>query len=189
MPSKLQTQAPFASHEEFLAALQQDAGGLISFVDTEERLRFATARFAQWLGKPLEDILGRSLAELYEPAAYKIFAKPLRAALAGEAMQYEREAKLADGSSNWVSVNLRPCRDASGAIVGVFACALEVKELKRTHDALGNALEEIASHIENTPLAMVEWTSALRIKRWSPQAEALFGWSLEEVRGKRAPDF
>jgi diguanylate cyclase (GGDEF)-like protein/PAS domain S-box-containing protein len=59
-----------------------------------------------------------------------------------------------------------------------------VKELKRTHDALGRALEEIASHIENTPLAVIEWSADLRVKRWSRQAEAIFGWTLGEVRGR-----
>jgi diguanylate cyclase (GGDEF)-like protein/PAS domain S-box-containing protein len=69
-------------------------------------------------------------------------------------------------------------------VIGLFSCALEVKELKRTHDALGRALEEIATHIENTPLGVVEWSSELRVKRWSPQAEGIFGWRQDEVLGK-----
>jgi diguanylate cyclase (GGDEF)-like protein/PAS domain S-box-containing protein len=73
--------------------------------------------------------------------------------------------------------------------VGLFSCGLEVNELKRTHDALGRALEEIASHIENTPLAVVEWTADLRVKRWSPQAEAIFGWTAEEVKGRTTDEF
>jgi diguanylate cyclase (GGDEF)-like protein/PAS domain S-box-containing protein len=71
-------------------------------------------------------------------------------------------------------------------VVGIFSCALEVNELKRTHDALGRALEEIASHMENTPLAVVELDAQLRVKRWSPQAEASFGWTFAEVRGRTA---
>jgi diguanylate cyclase (GGDEF)-like protein/PAS domain S-box-containing protein len=83
-----------------------------------------------------------------------------------------------------MSVSLAPHRDASGRVAGVFSCALEVHELKRTHDALGRALEEIASHMENTPLAVVELDAELRVKRWSPHAQEIFGWTLAEARGR-----
>jgi diguanylate cyclase (GGDEF)-like protein/PAS domain S-box-containing protein len=82
-------------------------------------------------------------------------------------------------------VNLRPHRDASGRVLGYFSCALEVEELKRTHDALGRALDDLATHIENTPLALVEWSSDIAVKRWSPQAQAVFGWTAEEVLGRK----
>jgi diguanylate cyclase (GGDEF)-like protein/PAS domain S-box-containing protein len=94
-----------------------------------------------------------------------------------------------DGTARWLSVNLRPYRDASGEVIGYFSCALEVNELKRTHDALGRALQELATHIENTPLAMVEWSADIHVKRWSPQAEAIFGWKVDEVLGKKPSEF
>jgi diguanylate cyclase (GGDEF)-like protein/PAS domain S-box-containing protein len=74
-------------------------------------------------------------------------------------------------------------------VCGYFSCALEVNELKRTHDALGRALQELATHIENTPLAVVEWSADIRVKRWSPQAEAIFGWKADEVMGKKPSEF
>ncbi len=64
-----------------------------------------------------------------------------------------------------------------------------MNELKRTHDALGRALQELATHIENTPLAMVEWSSDVHVKRWSPQAELIFGWTVDEVLGKKPGEF
>jgi PAS domain S-box-containing protein len=35
------------------------------------------------------------------------------------------------------------------------------------------------------PLASVEWDADGRVARWSPEAEALFGWRADEVKGKR----
>ncbi len=177
--------APFDSAKSFLAALVQDSGGIISFIDTEERVRFATQRFADSLGIPLPQILGRTVRDLYGPEAYATISPWLRKALAGEEVQYERPATHADGRSHWVSVNVRPSRDAEGRVIGLFSSTLEVRELKRTHDALGHALEEIATHMENTPLAVVEFSRDRCIKRWSSQAEAIFGWTLAEVRDRR----
>jgi diguanylate cyclase (GGDEF)-like protein/PAS domain S-box-containing protein len=176
---------PFESSKAFVAALVRDSGGLISFVDLDERVRFATQRFAEWLGIPLPGILGRTVLELYGDDAYATISPWIKRALAGEEVQYEREARHADGSANWVSVNLRPSRDADGRVIGLFSSTLEVNELKRTHDALGHALEEIATHMENTPLAVVEFSGDRTIKRWSSQAEAIFGWTFAEVRDRR----
>jgi diguanylate cyclase (GGDEF)-like protein/PAS domain S-box-containing protein len=176
----------FASAEALLAAFVRDSGGNISFVDHEQRVRFATERFATWLGRPLDQVLGRTLRELYGAEVHDRIDPSLKRALAGETVRYEREARHAGGESHWISVVLTPTRDASGRVIGFFSSALEVEELKRTHDALGHALEEIATHIENSPLAVIEWSARLRVKRWSPQAETIFGWPLEEVLGKEA---
>ena len=174
----------FASHEDFLEAFGENAGGLVAYVDSDERMRFASQPFAEWFGTTREALIGRRLAELYSAEAYAQFAPWVRRALQGEAIHYERQAERPDGEAYWISVNLRPHRDRSGRVVGLFSCALEVKELKRTHDALGRALEEIATHIQNTPLAVVEWSSEIRVKRWTPQAQAIFGWTMGEVLGK-----
>ena len=174
---------PFADAESFLAAFAQSSGGVVSFVDTEERIRFITHEAADWLGHAPADLIGRTLRELHEPDSYTFFSPYLQRALAGERVQYERSTRHADGRALWVSVSLSPHRDASGRVIGVFSCALEVNELKRTHDALGRALEEIASHMENTPLAVVEFDARLRIRRWSPHAQEVFGWTLEQARG------
>ncbi len=181
--------APFATAEEFLASFARQAGVLLAYVDAEERVRFATRELAQWLGTTAEAIVGCSLLELHGAQRYAQDAPWLRRALAGEEVHYEREATRGDGTGTWISVDLRPHRDAGGRVLGVFSCALEVKELKRTHDALGRALEEIASHIENTPLAVVEWTAELRVKRWSAHAEVIFGWGAREVKGRRSEEF
>jgi diguanylate cyclase (GGDEF)-like protein/PAS domain S-box-containing protein len=175
---------PFADARAFLDALVQSSGGLVSFIDTDGRVRFATRALAEWFGLTPGEIAGRTLRELHGADAYPLIAPWLARALAGEAVQYERCARHADGRSLWISVSMSPHRDAAGNVVGVFSTSLEVNELKRTHDALGRALEEIASHMENTPLAVAEFGADLRIKRWSPQAEDIFGWSFSEVRGK-----
>jgi diguanylate cyclase (GGDEF)-like protein/PAS domain S-box-containing protein len=179
----------FPSAEAFLSAFAGGVGGLISYVDADERIQFASRKLAEWFGETPVSILGKSLREIHGAEGYAAVGPWMKRALAGESIQYEREARHADGTSFWISVNLRPHRDAAGKVVGLFSCGLEVNELKRTHDALGHALEEIASHIENTPLSVVEWTADLRVKRWSPQAEAIFGWTSDEVKGRTFDDF
>ena len=154
--------------EAFLEAFADSVGTLVAYVDRDEIVRFVTRGFAEWFGTSREEIVGRRLADLYGPDAYSQFAPSVKRALAGEEVHYERQAFDANGKSYWISVSVHPHRDASGEVAGIFSCALE----------------EIATHIENTPLGVVEWTADLRVKRWSPQAEGIFGWRQDEVIGK-----
>ena len=55
-------------------------------------------------------------------------------------------------------------------------------ELRRTH-------QQLFLHINNSPLAVVEWDSNFRVKRWSQRAEQLFGWQESEVLGKHWRDW
>ena len=181
----MKTPAGFASLDEFVTAFTGTVGGLVSFVDAQGRVQYASKGLAEWLDTTPDEIRGRTLLDLYGPETYAEFAPWTDRALAGEDVHYERQARTRKGSPVWLSVNLRPYRDSSGKVVGYFSCALEVEELKHTHDALGRALDDLATHIENTPLALVEWSDDIAVKRWSPQAEAIFGWGAAEVLGRR----
>lgn len=48
---------------------------------------------------------------------------------------------------------------------------------------------ELAAHLENTPLAVIEWDADFRVARWTGQAEAVFGWPAAEVLGRRPFDW
>jgi PAS domain S-box-containing protein len=39
-------------------------------------------------------------------------------------------------------------------------------------------------HLQELPLAVIEWDRDFRVQRWSQQAELFFGWKAEEVVGK-----
>ncbi|QJR13758.1 GGDEF domain-containing protein [Usitatibacter palustris] len=179
----------FESPLAFLDALSRTSGGFILFIDTEERVRYATRGFADWFGKSPADVVGKRLLDLYGPEGYAEFAPQMKQALAGNAVHYERLARRPDGSPVWISVTLDPYRARDGQVAGFFSCELEVSELKRTHDALDRALQELASHMENSPLAVIEWTAAVEVRRWSAQAEAIFGWKASEVIGRKPSTF
>ncbi|GAB1594876.1 bifunctional diguanylate cyclase/phosphodiesterase [Lysobacter claricitrinus] len=60
-------------------------------------------------------------------------------------------------------------------------------EMQRRRQRLEEAEQRLDVHVNNTPLAVVEFDARLRVRRWSSRAEALFGWAEEEVIGDR-PD-
>jgi PAS domain S-box-containing protein len=67
----------------------------------------------------------------------------------------------------------------------------EIAEHKKSEEELRLAYQSLSYHVENTPLAVIEFDKDLNIKRWSKRAEVIFGWKASEVLGKNVydPDF
>ena len=57
-----------------------------------------------------------------------------------------------------------------------------IAELKQAHQCL-------SCHFDNSPLVVIEWDQQLKIKRWSSQAERIFGWTSAEVLGQQWSTF
>ncbi len=53
---------------------------------------------------------------------------------------------------------------------------------------LFEALQRNRSHLESTPLAVIETDGAFRIREWNPAAERIFGYTREEALGKDTRD-
>ncbi|MGE4429943.1 MAG: response regulator [Sphingobium sp.] len=68
------------------------------------------------------------------------------------------------------------------------AVARQRDELHRTAATLEAALGRLNAHIDNSPLAIVEFDPNLQIVTWSKGAERMFGWEAQDVLGKYALD-
>ena len=51
----------------------------------------------------------------------------------------------------------------------------EMRGRQRAEAALRLAEERLGYHMENSPLAVIEWDSSLRVVRWTSAAERVFG--------------
>jgi len=56
-------------------------------------------------------------------------------------------------------------------------------------DSLAEARQRLEAHMDNSPLAVIEFDAQFRIVRWSGGAERLFGWTAAEVLGRAVSDF
>jgi PAS domain-containing protein len=82
-----------------------------------------------------------------------------------------------------------PLFDEDGKVVGGTAVIREITERKRAEGAALEAHQRLLFHVENSPLAIIEWDTDFRVSRWSASAERLFGWTAEEVIGKHVSEW
>jgi PAS domain S-box-containing protein len=76
-----------------------------------------------------------------------------------------------------------------GEIVGGIGVIHDITDQKRIEGEAREVHQRLSFHVENSPLAVIEWNSDFRVSRWSEAAERLFGWEAEEVLGKQVGDW
>jgi PAS domain S-box-containing protein len=91
----------------------------------------------------------------------------------------------ADGSQIIFDVVRVPLFTKSGDRKGLVVIARDISDRKQAEIILERTVNELNYHIKNSPLATIRWDREFRVEYWSKQAEEIFGWSAEEVLGKK----
>jgi PAS domain S-box-containing protein len=100
--------------------------------------------------------------------------------------EYHHEYRLRwpDGALRWVETRGQFSYDAQGQPRQSIGAVIDITERKQAEEALHQALQKLNFHVENTPMAVVEWDRDFRVTRWSAGAERILGWQAEEILGK-----
>jgi PAS domain S-box-containing protein len=100
----------------------------------------------------------------------------------------EAIAERPDGTRIWFEPYPTPLRNTEGRIVGGINMLLDITERKKAEEKLAEASRRFHAHVNNSPLAAIEFDPEFRVTAWSEGAERMFGWSAAETLGKRVED-
>ena len=178
-----QAQEALRASEAELRLIMDNVPARVAYIDREYRYRFLNRHNEEWLSESRKELTGRPVAEVLGDARARQLQPLLARVLAGETISTEQLLVQPNGEQRWESIHLAPNRDAEGNVIGIYAAHTDIHDQKRNEEALHRANWMLSSHINNTPLAVLEWNRDFRLVRWSPQAEHIFGWRAEEVLG------
>lgn len=170
--------------------LEANVDGIIAF-DQSCRYTAWNRAMERMSGVGREEVLGKNAFEVF-PCLKEIGEDQyFREALAGRSIVAENRPYRVEktGKSGFFEGYYSPRHDENGKVVGGVAIIRDITERKRAEDTALEAHKRLAFHVENTPLAVIEWDAEFRVLRWSPAAERLFNWKSHEVLGKRFSDW
>ncbi|HEY9602542.1 MAG TPA: response regulator [Allocoleopsis sp.] len=86
------------------------------------------------------------------------------------------------GQLKWTQGAARPEHLANGDILW-HGLVVDVSDRKFSNALLRESQQRLSFLVQQTPLAVIEWSNSLEIIAWNPAAEATFGYSQQEAIG------
>jgi len=171
-----------------LAALQSAEDAIVT-VSLDGTITTWNPGAEQLFGYPAGEAIGTNIGIIIPNDRKAEISAELARIARGERVRHYETTRIARGGRPMiVSLSVSPLRSPSGTVVGASKIARDVTERKNAEEALLES-EEMARGIIETALdAFIQMDEDGRVIGWNPQAEALFGWSRDEVIGKALGD-
>lgn len=91
-----------------------------------------------------------------------------------------------DGEGHVASLYLDAVPGHEQSLARVLVSFVDITGRKRAEEEQRLSAQRVALHVEQTPLAVVEWDLDFKVRGWNPAAERIFGFSREEAIGRHA---
>jgi len=166
---------------QLLDAVISGTSDAIFVKDMQGRYLLANQATAGFLGKPVNDILGRDDSVLFDSGSAQVIRDTDSAVMASGAIRsHEEHLTLPDGSERDFSVTKGPILNQLGQIGGIFGISRDITEAKQA--ALQNRLNQqrFEMAIEATSDGLWDWDLRTGIVYRSPQYYAVTGYVAAE---------
>ena len=140
-------------------------------------------------GYTKDEAMGKHITQLILPQDMKELVEGIFQDLLSEkgGAQSTNENTTKDGRRiicDWYNTALK---DADGKPIGMASLVNDITERKQTNEALRDSEERLQAILSATPDPIVIYGSKGETEYMNPAFVGLFGWSLDELRGKRIP--
>ncbi|MFQ5995869.1 MAG: PAS domain S-box protein [Acidiferrobacterales bacterium] len=123
----------------------------MAFIDRHQTYQMVNSAYAEMIGKPIDSIIGRSVADVIDKKTFEAQIKSnLDQCLSGQPVHYQRWTEFPRQGWRYLDVRYDPFFDASGSVLGIVSGARDITEAKHTETMLReyqNQLRTLASEM------------------------------------------
>ena len=175
--------------QEALLRLVIDAlPGLVFYVDSEHRYRFANRAASDWFQRPLSDFEGQKVEEVLGEARFEGVRDYVDRALSGEEVVFDSHIGYADRERD-VHLAYVPDRRPDGTVRGMVALVQDVTEQKRAERALRESEERFRRMVEIAAEGIWILDATGKTTFVNDRMAGILGYGKEELRGRFYFDF
>ena len=106
----------------------------------------------------------------------------------GEFWADEYRFRRGDGTFAYVIDRGYIIHDRQGVAVRMIGSMVDISAQREAEEARQQSERKLALHIQQTPLAVIEWNLSFHVTAWNPAAERIFGYLAREALGRHAAE-
>ena len=177
-----------AASERRLQQVTEAVPAMIGYVDRSERYRFCNRHYQTILDIEPNDMLGRTLEEVFGASVYAVIKDRAAQALAGTRVSFERTATVGD-KTMYLQCDYVPDVADNGATLGFYALVTDVTAYRETQQRLADSSRRLRTITENIPALVAHVDVDERYLFVNPQIgqvfdkdpKAMIGHTISEV--------
>jgi len=187
-----QAEQALLDQQRFIQRIAESNPGILYIYDLDaQRFLYTNRDLAALLGYSPEEstVLGEEqLVNQMHPQDRLPFLhhqQGLRSLADGEVR--ELDYRIRNAADGWTWFHSRETvfkRAADGAVMQVVGNAQDITDRKAAEAALVHSQQRLSLMVQQTPLAVIEWTINAEVCAWNPAAEQIFGYTAEEAIGQ-----
>jgi len=185
-----QAEEQLRQNERYYRSILANMHESIAVINREYQITDVNTTFLTTIGCSREEAVGRYCYEVShgysEPCdRYGEECNLPEVFATGEPWHYLHELTAADGSKVWLDIILSPFRDDQNNITHVIEAARDVTEQKRIEEAFRESEERHRTIMETCADPIVVYDGQGLATYINPAFNRVFGWTSEELLGKR----
>lgn len=172
-----------------LQSIMDNSPAVIYIKDIDGRYIFINKKWEQLFDTDNIGIIGKTDHEIFtKELADKFVANDKAVIKAKLALQSEELAPHDDGIHTYMSIKF-PLFNDSQNIYAICGISTDISERKKMEEKIRSSAQHLKLYRDQSPMATIEWNTDFQVLDWNTAAEEMFGYKLEEVKGKNFIDF
>ena len=180
---RLDMQGRLAASERRLRTITDHMPAFIAYIDRDERYRFCNDTYVDTFNMPKEELLKRSMRELFGEEAYAAVKPHVERVLAGEKVVFERQA-VERGIGCYSLYHYVPDIDDEGKVLGFYAMVLDITARRAAELQLSAQEKLLRGLTDNLPAQVSYIDRDERFQFNNRPYEKWLGKPLSEITGK-----
>jgi diguanylate cyclase (GGDEF)-like protein/PAS domain S-box-containing protein len=160
--------------------VDQSTDGIV-VLDVLGNVREANQQYARMLGYSMEEVYALHVWD-WDAMHSKEELLQILQAVDDSGDHFETKHRCKDGTV--IDVEISTNAPIIGGEKHIFCICRDVTERKRAGAALERSRQRMRLHVEQTPLAVIEFDLDRRVVEWNPAAERVFGYRRDEALGQ-----
>ncbi len=174
---------------QFLQYILDTLPNPVFFKDADLRYQLVNNAFAEIIGRPRDQIIGRRVDELVPPEIAEQFMQRDRFLMSEPGSVTEENVfTLGTKSDRNIVSHCTTYVDTDGKPAGIIAVFQDVTEYQQAVSEVTRAHETMRNLIQTAPLPIISVNFDGTVADvWNPAAERMFGWPAEKAIGRSLP--